>query len=224
MLRGRWTSFYLVLFAVAATGTWAIWLGRARHGDREPPIGEVSVASSPLTWSGYVVGSDSAPVEVVEYSDFQCPFCARFAVLSMPDVRRRLVDSGYVRWRFLDLPLPFHTEALPAHQAAACAADQNKFWEMHDALFFRQREWAGSSRARRHFRRYAAALGLDLRQYDACMDDERHAARIEATRDRALAAGIRGAPTFLIGGLLVSGAIPYDSLRTLVDAVAANER
>ena len=151
-------------------------------------------------FAGYVIGSDSAPVEIVEYADFQCPACARVAIISGPDIHRRLVQQGLVRWRFRDF-LGHNLSAL-AHHAAACANDQGKFWEMHDQLFYRQREWATTTRPMRSFEKYADAVGLDMSQYGQCMDEGRHAARLKATHEQIVTSGIGSTPTFDISDIL----------------------
>ncbi|NIR45311.1 MAG: thioredoxin domain-containing protein, partial [Gemmatimonadetes bacterium] len=108
--------FYIGLGVIAVAGGVALWLA-ARGGGGGP----VSVAPMPVdigSFDGYTIGSDSAPVEVVEFADFQCPACARFAILTAPDLKSRLVATGRVRWTFRDFPLPIHDKAELAHHAA----------------------------------------------------------------------------------------------------------
>ncbi len=210
--------FYFGLAAVAVIGIGGLlW---ARSGGRSGAEVVEPVSVSVTGFEGYVIGSDAAPVEVIEYADFQCPACAHFAILTGPDVRQRLVATGQVRWRFFDFPLPMHPNAPAAHHAAACAAEQGRFWEMHDQLFFHQSEWAGMSRPARRFRDYAKAVGLDQGQFDTCLESDRYAARIEATKQEAVTRGVQSTPTFIVGNLRVSGSLPYDSLKALVDRAA----
>ena len=222
MARSVMKTFYLALGAVALIGGAAIWMARGGSSGSE---GVTSVSSAALAsvgeYEGYVEGSDSALVEVVEFADFQCPACARFTILSGSDIRTGLVERGLARWRFHDFPLPNHQHAIPAHHAAACADEQGQFWAMHDQLFFNQGRWARDARPTRRFREYAQAIGLDVDRFEACMESDRYRARIEAGKNEAVALGINSTPSFLIGDMIVAGALPYDSIRTLVEKAAA---
>jgi len=207
--------FYAALGTVAVVGAVAIWMAAGRGGSGPEFIeGPVPVGTSSLP--GFVLGSEDAPVEIVEYADFLCPACAMFMVLSGPDIKQRLVAAGRARWRFRGYPL--HEQSLLPHHAAQCAGEQGKFWEMADQLMFRQRDWATSKRMARDLRGYAEAVGVDLQAYDACMDDGRYTNRLLATRDELQSMGISATPTFDIGRLRVVGAIPYDSVQKLVVA------
>jgi uncharacterized membrane protein len=156
--------FYLALVGIAAVGVAAIWGARRSING----AGATSVTSAALAsvgeYEGFVLGSDSAPVEIVEFADFQCPACARFAILTASDVKARLVERGLARLRFHDFPLPNHGNAMPAHLAAACAGEQDEFWAMHDQLFYNQGRWSRESRPARRFREYARAIGLPRRR------------------------------------------------------------
>ena len=100
----------------------------------------------PGTAEGYLMGKPDAPVQVIEFGDFECPGCGQFANVTEPDVRTRLIATGIVAFRFFDFPLTqIHRNTWSAHIAASCAADQNKFWEMHDRLFDGQGEWNGEA-------------------------------------------------------------------------------
>src|SRR5207245_2957117 len=143
---------------------------------------------------GYTLGSDAARVEVIEYSDFECPFCASFATVQMPVIREQLLATGKVRWRYRDFPLPGHQYARYAALAAQCGGEQGKFWEMHDQLF-QHHEWAQTGKnPRALFRDFAKTVGLDLEKYDACTDGQRYAGRIQASLEEGERAGVQGTP------------------------------
>jgi protein-disulfide isomerase len=211
----RW--FYTALAVIAGLG--AVLLLRARDRRRGPEVVTPVVADSTV-FPGHALGSDSAPVTIVEYADFQCPACGKFAVLNEPDVRTRLVNTGRVRWIFRDFPLEGHPNSLPAHLAAACAGDQGKFFEMHDQLYFNQGRWALEKRPQREFRDYARAIGLDMDRYNDCVDAGRYLGRLAAMRDDAMRRGINSTPTFEIGTRRLAGYIDYDSLEAIVDQAA----
>lgn len=169
---------------------------------------------------GYVLGSASAPVEVVEFADFECPACGQFATLTEPDVRARLVNTGQVRIRFIDYPLPMHRNTWDASLAAACANDQGKFWEMHDAIFANQDRWntEATSRPRGPIAELAKGVGLDMTKYESCMDADTHRAKVQSHLAEAEKRQVGSTPTFVFNGLVVPGAIPYDRFKQLVDS------
>jgi protein-disulfide isomerase len=212
----RW--FYLALAVIAVAGVAALVTARGRRDTGTQVVAPV-VADSAV-FPGHVIGSDSAPVTIIEYADFECPACGKFAVLTEPDIRTRLVSTGRVRWIFRDFPLEGHANSMLAHMAAACAGDQGKFFEMHDQLYFNQGRWALESRPQREFRAYARAIGLDLDRYDECVDSGRYLGRLTAMREDALRRGINSTPTFEFGSRRMSGYIDYDSLKVLIDRAA----
>jgi protein-disulfide isomerase len=214
-------AFYAALGVIAVVGIAAIWTARGRSSQGEPAVPLAPAALPAADFAGYVMGNDSARVEIVEYADFQCPACRVFAILTAPDVRERMVATGRVRWRFRDFPLPQHQNALAAHLAAACADEQGRFWEMHDQLFYGQSDWSEDRRAERRFREYAQAIRLDMARYGDCMENRRYAARVEAMKQRGIELGVGSTPTFIVGSLRVPGAISYDSLNILVERAAA---
>ena len=126
-----------------------------------------------------VKGSGAAPLTMIEFSDYQCPFCARHAQQTLPEIDRDYIATGKVRYVFRDLPLPIHPEAPKAAEAAHCAGDQGKYWEMHDWLFANQ----GALGAEKLVE-YGTALGLDAASYKACLDSGKHACRARGRRRR----------------------------------------
>jgi protein-disulfide isomerase len=214
--------FYAALGVIAVVGIAGILVARARAGDTSSSQ-TVSAAPDTAAFMGHVMGSDSAPVTIIEYADFECPACAQFAVLTAPDVKQRLVATGRVRWIFRDFPLQGHRNSMPAHHAAQCAGEQGRFFEMHDQLFFNHGRWVTERRPQRRFREFAQAIGLDLGRYDACMDSGRYLARLEQLRTDAATRGISSTPTFDIGTQRVSGAILYDDLKRYVDRAAGGQ-
>ena len=205
----------IVLIAMQARGS-----GPAPQVVAELPPGDAGKAAP------YVYGRADAPVTVSEFADFECPACAQFATLTEPDVRKRLADAGQVSVRFYDFPLDQHRNSVLASLSAACAADQNKFWEMHDRIFAGQDAWAtragesdasANRRARKHFAEYAKELSLDEGAWSACVTEQRHLERIRANRQLGIQRQVRSTPTFIVGNQMVPGALSYDALKRLVD-------
>lgn len=148
----------------------------------------------------YYKGSDTAPVVVTEFADFQCPACAQYASRLGPTIDARYIKSGQVRLIYHELPIQGHANAVPAAEAARCAGDQGAFWRMHDMLFVNQRQWAGLASPDTQFAGYAAQIGLDRTAFERCMADDTHRSAIEAAGTSAAAQQIPGTPTFVIDG------------------------
>ena len=217
---GPGRGFWIALVAIAIIGIVALSWVASRP---KTQVSRIDPNLPPLKAEGYVLGSPSAPVEVVEFADFECPACGQFALLTEPDVRTRLVDSGKVRIRFIDFPLAMHKNTWDASLAAACANDQGKFWEMHDALFANQDKWNGeaTSRPRGPISELAKGIGLDMSKYGACMDSDAHRPQIQANEQEGERRQIQQTPTFVFNGAVVPGALPYDVYKRFVDEALA---
>src|SRR5262249_40032587 len=159
--------------------------------------------------SGESKGPADAPVTIVEFSDFQCPFCGRVE----PTLHQLLKEyPKQVRLFFKHYPLPFHQDAPLASEAALAAAAQGKFWEMHEKLFSHQ-----TALKRPDLEKYAEELGLDLAKFKQSLDTTANKGRIAADTALATQVGVSGTPAFFINGRFLSGAQPYDKFKTLVD-------
>jgi protein-disulfide isomerase len=210
--RGFWLALGLaVVFGVGLLGYLA--------SRPKVAISAIDPNLPPMKAEGYVLGSPSAPVEVIEFADFECPGCGQFATLTEPDIRTKLVNTGKIRMRFMDFPLPMHRNTWDASLAAACANDQGKFWEMHDVIFQNQDRWNGEAtkRPRSVLADLAKGIGLDMQKYDACMEADTHRAKVQAHLQEAERQQIAQTPTFVIGGKRIPGALPYDTFKKLVD-------
>ena len=126
-----------------------------------------------------------------------------------------------MRWRYRDFPLSnIHPEARLAAHAAACADEQGKYWEMHRFIYEAQNDWAFKPDAVGELRKLAKPLGIDIPKYDACMESAKYAGRIQASFDEGMKIKVPSTPTFVIGGRMTSGGIPYDVLKQMVDSIA----
>ena len=156
------------------------------------------------------LGNASAPVTLVEFSDFQCPFCARV----MPTLKR--VQEAYgdrVRLVWRDFPLTaIHPQAFGAAQAGQCAQEQGKFWALHDLLFANQQALEPAL-----LKAYAADAGLDAEAFGACLDTAKYADRVQAQMGVGTGLGVRSTPTVFINGRMVSGAQPYEVFTKIID-------
>ncbi len=163
-----------------------------------------------------VKGDEDAKVTIVEFTDYECPFCSRHFTQTDPQVQQEYVDTGKVRYITRDLPLPFHSNAHIASQAARCAGDQGKYWEMHDVLFENQEEWSTGDAAA-SFDAYAAELGLNVGTFSSCVSNETHAQAVDDDLALAGRVGASGTPTFFINGQILVGAQPFEAFKTLIE-------
>ncbi len=169
----------------------------------EPPRLTIATANSPSR------GPAAAPVEIVEFSDFQCPYCLR----AHPTVDQVLSAYGdRVRFVYRHYPLPGHPNARPAAEAAECAAEQGKFWPYHDKLFATQSKLSDAD-----LKQDAVDLGMDGGKFNACVDSHKYAAKVETDLRAGQEAGVDGTPAFFINGRLISGAQPYDVFKKVID-------
>jgi protein-disulfide isomerase len=162
------------------------------------------------------LGPASAPVTIVEFSDFQCPYCAHAA----PTLKRIRESYGdRVRLVYRDFPLSFHPDAEKAAEAASCAGEQGKFWEMHDRIFERQSRITVAD-----LKGYAGELGLNAAAFAECLDSGRQAAKTRVDFEAGRAIGVTGTPAFLINGRLLTGAQPFDRFAAVIDDELARAR
>jgi protein-disulfide isomerase len=169
----------------------------------EPPRATVAEGG------GAAKGPKDAPVTIVEFSDFQCPYCARVG-----PAMKRLEETYGDRLRivFRNYPLPIHPNAPKAAEAALCARDQGKFWEMHDKLFANQQKLQVAD-----LKTTGAEIGLDPQAFAQCLDSGKHEGALRADEKEGTAYGVSGTPAFFINGRFVSGAQPYENFAQIVD-------
>ena len=170
----------------------------------EPEMPRVEVAAT-----GPSRGPENAPVTIVEFSDFECPYCSR-ANETLAQIAQTYGDK--VRVVFRDFPLSFHQNAKKAAEAGHCADDQGKFWEMHDKMFANQRALDVES-----LKSYAKEIGLDEAAFNACLDGGEKAALVQANIDAAMELGVRGTPAFFVNGRMVAGALPFSEFQKIID-------
>src|SRR5215210_5562572 len=217
---GGMKRFYALFAGVAVVGLGALGYLLSKPATVSIPVNVAVRAADTLGFHGYVKGSESAPVEITEFADYQCPFCQTFATLQMPTIDERLVRTGRLRWRYRDFPLQQHPFARLAAHSAACADEQEKYWEQHDRIYEGQAEWAAARDAGPVFRRYAQADGLDLGRYDSCMESGKYAGRIQADYNSGVELGVSSTPTLLVNGRLHRGRFDSDAITKLVDSLA----
>ncbi len=237
---GNRTAFYAVLIAIAVIG-----IGAILYFIKSPTVSdggaEADAAYAALQRNyasagpaqPYVLGNPKAPVLIEEFADYECPQCGRFSTITEPDVRQRLIDTGEAYYKYYDFPLPQHKNSQAASNAAACADEQGKFWQMHDALFEGQPSWGldestgGATEVTNNpksiFLGYAAQIGLNTKQWEQCFDAHKYQSRVNANLAEGFRRHINETPTFYVNGKPAqpAGALPFDALKAQVDAAAA---
>jgi predicted DsbA family dithiol-disulfide isomerase len=173
----------------------------------EPPRVQIDVGNLPY------LGEKNAPVTIVEFSDYQCPFCKRV---------RQTIDNlvedykGKVKYVFMDFPLSFHAKAPKAHEAARCAGDQDKYYEYNKKIFENQNAIDIPD-----LKKYARELKLNSSNFDKCLDGGKHAPSVTRMMEQASSAGVSGTPAFFINGIMLSGARPQSAFVEIIDAELA---
>lgn len=160
-----------------------------------------------------ILGDPDAPVTIVEFSDYQCPFCKRSWEQVLPQLKKNYIDTGKVNFVYRDYPLTsIHPDAMAAAMAAECAGDQGKYFEMHDKLFENI-----SNLKNADLKKYAGQVGLDTAQFNSCLDSETHKAEVEKDMADAEKFGVRGTPSFFINGWFIRGAKPYSEFEKIIE-------
>jgi len=181
--------------------------GRSGLAEQMPVLSQIRRLSLK---GGFSLGSSQAPIAIVEFTDFECPYCRQFQSAVLAEVRRRCIDTGKVRFVIRDFPLSIHANAMQAAEAARCAGDQGKYWPMHDALFSEPPKLDQIGLVE-----HAESLALDVDMFRSCLAGGKHKPDIETDMQVAGALQINGTPSFLIGkitGEEVEGSIVVGSL------------
>ena len=189
-----------------------------------PAAASTAAATDPLVAhadSARIRGNPAAKVWMILASDFQCPYCKMWHDSSDLTIRREYIDNGKVRLAFVNFPINSHQNAIPAAEYAMCAAAQDKFWQMHDALFAAQEKWAALPEPGPALEQVAASVGVDVTALRSCVSAHKMRPLIEADHEKASRAGVRATPSFFIGNQLLEGVQPAAELRKALDAALA---
>jgi len=169
-------------------------------------------------------GDPNAPITMVEFSDYQCPFCLRYFQETLPQLLKDYVETGKVYYVFKDFPITqIHPQAIPAAVAARCAGQQDAYWEMHDKLFEEQSRWNNNPNADEIFAELAQDIGLDMDAFNACVADPAIVDQVNQNLAEGVAAGVQGTPAFFINGEFISGAQPYSVFQQTIERLLAEK-
>jgi len=214
--------FYIALMVVVVGGAVFIYSKVRSSGAISIPANIAVTPADTAGFRGYELGSASAPIEVTEYGDLECPVCAAWATVQFPDVKTRLIDAGKVRWLYRDWPLDqAHRHPRISAHAAACANDQGKYWQAQDAMFARQNDYALPDNPMPALTDIMRSVGVNIDTWTACMKSGKYAGRIQAEEEIAMKVGGSGTPTFVIAGRLYDNRLTSDLMVKLVDSLIA---
>lgn len=179
------------------------------------PSGPVNVSADDDPY----LGNKNAPITMIEFSDFQCPFCRAFWRDTLPQIKKEYIDTGKLKFVYRDFPLSFHQGAAPAAEGAECAEDQGKFWQLHDKIFQEQdKQGQGTIQfTKSDVVKWAGQTGLDMGKFNQCLDSGKYKAEVEKDIADGTAAGVTGTPAIFINGRLVVGAQPFSAFKAVID-------
>lgn len=158
------------------------------------------------------LGEDDAPITIIEFSDFECPFCSRAANGPVKQIIKEYVDTGKAKLVFMNYPLGFHQYAQIAAEASECANEQGKFWQMHDKIFENQ-----PSLNKENLVKWAQEIKLDMNMFNGCLNDNKYAQEVQKDMAVAQSAGVQGTPSFLINGQMIVGAQPFEAFKQVIE-------
>jgi len=225
------STLALAVLLIAAVWTGGFGITGAAEADTQPapqaPAPQPQAPPEPEVYTDVdldddpVLGDEDAEVTIIEFSDYQCPFCARHVTQTVPQIKENYIDTGKVKLIFRDLPLGFHQYAHVAAEASECADDQGKFWEYHDLLFEN-----AADLSEENLKVLAEDLGLDMDDFNSCLEDGTYEEEVDNDMSDASNYGITGTPSFLIGNeekgyVKLVGAQPYEAFEDAIEEALA---
>jgi protein-disulfide isomerase len=189
-----------------------------------PVAAQAATGQIDITHLGYDRGEADAPITIVEFADFACSACGLFARETMAVIRKDWIATGKARNKYVPFILGIFPRAMDGARAGECAAEQDRFWAMHDVLYARQREWSGLGDARAKLEIYAREMGLDMTKFRACWEADTVRSRIDANTRAALSLRIRATPTLFINGGMITGAVLPDQMTQILESIYTGGR
>ncbi|MBI2062667.1 MAG: DsbA family protein [Candidatus Yanofskybacteria bacterium] len=193
-------------------------MGTAQIGDSGTKTERVDVK---IGSGDHVLGNKDAKVTIVEFSDFQCPFCRSFWSGTLPQIKRDYVDTGKAKFVYKHYPLDFHSGARPAAEASECANDQGKFWEFHDKVFEEQAKLGQGTIqfGKPEIVKWAGVIELNMSQFNECFNSGKYAQHVSDDMAQGSKAGVGGTPTTFINGQKIVGAQPFANFQAVIEGL-----
>ncbi len=209
----------ILIAAVLISGTILYSKNNSTPQPGQPTPGAKAKVDIKISPEDHVLGNEDAKVTIVEFSDFQCPFCRSFWKDTLSQIRTEYIDTGKAKLVYKHFPLDFHPSAKIAAQASECASEQSKFWEMHDKIYAEQ-EKLGTGTVQftaKDLKKWAVQIGLEAKAFNACLDSGKYAARVDSDAAYGAQLGVSGTPSFFVNGQLTVGAQPFATFKALID-------
>ena len=203
---------------VAGTNIQAAAPTQAPSQPQQPPT--PTTVNIQVTPNDPVLGDANAKLTIVEFADYQCPFCERFYTDTWPQIKKDYVDTGKVKFVYKNLAF-LGQESTDAANAALCAKEQNKFWEYHDKLFTNQKAENSGGFSITNLKGFASDLGLNTDQFNQCLDAKKYSAQVSADNAEANKNGFNSTPSVAVGTVPMIGALPYSQFKSTIDAQLA---
>ncbi len=219
----RVTTFVIIIGAVFVVAALLIYPSIQRATAPAGDFVQITPVARPQA-NFNAMGDPNAPVQMIEFSDFQCPYCGRFSKDTEPLIVENYVKTGKVYFEYIPYGpggVPIGQESSDAAMASFCAGDQGKFWEYHDILFANHTGENVGDNTMKRLEAFAQFLGLNMDQFNSCMKEKKFADKIQEGIQRGKNANIGGTPSFLINGKLVEGAVPYEQFKQEIEAALA---
>ena len=194
--------------------------GRDVAGQITPPPAAPDLVP-PTADDDPVLGNADAPVTLIEFSDFQCPFCRKLWKETLPEIKKNYIDTGKAKLVYRDFPLSaIHPAAQAAAEAGECADDQGRFWEMHDKIYAEQdKKGQGTVQFEiADLKKWAAQIGLNISDFNNCLDSNKYKEEVEKDMADGQASGVTGTPGTFVNGKLIKGAVPYSTFSQEIEA------
>ncbi len=165
------------------------------------------------------LGDKNAKIVMIDFSDFECPFCKKYFDETYAQIKKDYIDTGKIVYYYRHFPLDFHPAAKPAALASECANEQGKFWEYHDLVFKDQAKISQKTadEVKQALKGFAISLDLNTSQFNSCLDLEKYKANVDKDQQDGVAAGVNGTPTLFVNGQAIVGAQPYSAFKTIID-------
>lgn len=215
--RRKFNAWWIVAPVLLIVGIAIGYFGRPMIAPAQSAAGAPNVIDLLVAQTRHFKGNPNAPVTMIEFSDFRCSFCARFATETGRQIEDAFVKTGIVRFGYRHFAF-LSPESTWAAEASECAGDQNKFWEYHDWLFARSGDKLPGGFSKENLKKFAVELKLDSPKFNGCLDAGQHAATIESDRRFLESLGIQSTPTFLINRQVVPGALPFEEFKKVIEA------
>lgn len=214
-----------ILMAALIVGGSVLYIGQVGFANifgsaSNTPTPNNVVNAKDLIGNAVVLGGKKAPVTIIDFSDFQCPYCRIFWENTFSQLKKDYIDTGRVSFVLKDFPLSFHPGALPAAKGAMCANDQGKYWDMVNKIFSEQ---AKQGQGTVQFtiddvKKWASQIGLDVAKFNSCVDSNKYQTKIDQDNAEGTKLGVEGTPTFFINSTQLVGAQPYTEFKKIIDA------